>query len=70
MALGLYFCVILDPATVQDCTKSNVLLQLVRDIVNGVCYQHYENVLSNRKVVQFGPNVNACAAGKVWKEEL
>jgi len=41
--LGLYFCGILDPATVQDCTKflnliKNMLLQLVRDIINGVCY--------------------------------
>jgi len=41
--LGLYFCEILDPATGQDRTKfpslsTNVLLQLVRDIINGVCY--------------------------------
>jgi len=55
------------PATIQDRTKSNVLLQLGRDIVNGVCYQRYENVLCNRKVVQLGPNVNVCAAEKVWK---
>jgi len=39
--LGLYFCGILDPATVQDCTKfprliTIVLLQLVRDIIEYV----------------------------------
>jgi len=43
-ALGLYFCGILGPAAVQDCTEfprlmTNALLQLVRDIINGVCYQ-------------------------------
>jgi len=42
--LGLYFCWILGPADNQDCTKfpsliTNVLLQLARDITNGVCYQ-------------------------------
>jgi len=39
-------CGILDPAAVHDCTKFpsliiNVLLQLVRDIINGVSYQRY-----------------------------
>jgi len=38
--LELYFCGILDPVAVQDGTKfpsliTNVLLQLVRDIING-----------------------------------
>jgi len=55
--LGLHFCGILDSTAVQDCTKfpsliTNVLLQLVRDIINGEFYQRYENVLSNKKVVQ------------------
>jgi len=67
--LRIYFCGILDPAAVQDCTKfgsliANVLLQLVRDIINGVCYQRYENVLSNKRVVQmlmFAPQK------KLWK---
>ena len=73
--MGLYFCRILDPATVQDRTKfpslmTNVLLQLMRDIINGVRYQRYENVLSNRKVVQLGPNVHVCAAEKILEEEL
>ena len=34
--------------------KTNVLLQLVANIINAVCYQRYEKrlVLSNQKVVQ------------------
>jgi len=37
-------------SAVQDCTKfpsliATVLLQLVRDISNGVCYQRYEKHL-------------------------
>ena len=53
-ALGLYFCGILDPAAVQDWTKfpsliTNVLLQLVRYIINGVCYQRYEKHLEQQK---------------------
>jgi len=47
-----------------------VLLQLVRDIIDGVCYQRFENVLSNKKVVQLGPNCNVCAAEKNLEEEL
>ena len=48
------FCGILDHATFQDCTKfpsviSNVLLQLLRDIINGVCYQRYEKRLEQQK---------------------
>jgi len=44
------FCGILDPDAVQDCTKfpsliTNVLLQLVGDIIKGVCYQRYEKRL-------------------------
>ena len=44
--IELYFCGILDPTVVQDCTKfpsliTNVLLQLLRDIINGLCYQRY-----------------------------
>jgi len=46
-ALGMHFCRILDPVTVQDCTKfpsviTNILLQLVKDITIGVCYKRYE----------------------------
>jgi len=42
-SLELCVCGILDPAVVQDLTKcpsslTKVLLQLVRDIINGVCY--------------------------------
>ena len=53
-AFGLYFCGILDPAAVQDWTKfpsliTNVLLHLVRDIINGVCYQRYEKRLEQQK---------------------
>ena len=51
------FCGILDHATFQDCTKfpsviSNVLLQLLRDIINGVCYQRYAILPGQQKVVQ------------------
>jgi len=53
-ALGIYFCGILDPVAVQDCTKfpsviTNVLLQLMKDIINGVCYQRFENRLEQQK---------------------
>jgi len=53
-ALGLYFCGILDPAAVQGWTKfpsliTNVLLQLVRDIINGVCHQRYKKHLEQQK---------------------
>jgi len=42
-SLEICVCGILDPAVVQDLTKfpssiTKVLLQLVRDIINGVCY--------------------------------
>jgi len=52
--LGLYFCGILNPAAVQDCTKfpsliTNVLLQLVRDIIYKVCYQRYEKRFEQQK---------------------
>ena len=52
-AFGLYSCGILDPAAVQDWTKfpsliTNVL-QLVRYIINGVCYQRYEKHLEQQK---------------------
>jgi len=48
------FCGLLDPATVQDCTKlpsviTNVLLQLLRDIINGACYQRYGKGLEQQK---------------------
>jgi len=48
--LGFIFCGILDSAAAQDCTKfpsliTNVLLQLVRDIINRVCHQRYEKRL-------------------------
>ena len=57
VAFGLYFCRILDPAAVQDWTKfpsliTNVLLQLVRDVINGVCYQRYEKHLEQQKGCQ------------------
>jgi len=62
--LGLYFCGILDPAAVQDCTKfysliTNVFLQLVKDITNGVCYQRYEKRLEQQKGC---PNIEVCPA--------
>jgi len=53
-ALGIYLCGILDPVTVQDYTKfpsaiTNVLLQLVKYIINGVCCQRYEKSLEQQK---------------------
>jgi len=52
--LGLYFCGILDPTAVQDCTKfpsliTNVLLQLVRYIIYKVCCQRYEKRFEQQK---------------------
>ena len=66
------FCGILDPAAVQDCTKfpsliTNVLLQLVRDIINGVYSQRYEKRLEQQKG---RPNVNVYAAEDNSEEEL
>jgi len=57
------FCGILGPAAVQDCTKfpsliTPVLLRLVRDIINVVCYQRYEKRFER----QICRNVNVCAA--------
>ena len=70
--MGLYFCGIFDPAAVQDCTKfpgliTNVLLQLVGDIINGVCYQGCEKRLEQQKD---RPNVSVWAAEESWEEEL
>jgi len=51
-ALGLYSWGIVDPAAVQDCTKfpnEKNVLQLVRHIINGVCYQLYEKRLEQQK---------------------
>jgi len=69
---GIYiFCGILDPAAVQDCkifpSYINVLLQLVRDIINGVCNQRYENRVEQQKG---RPNVNLCATEENVEEEL
>jgi len=69
--LGLYFCGILDPATVQDCTSfpsliRNLLLQLVRDIIYEVCYQRYEKRFEQQKG---RPNVNVCVAEENLEEK-
>jgi len=65
--LGLYFCGVLDLTAAQDCTKfpsliTNVLLQLVRDIINGDCYQRYEQQKGR-------PDVNICTAEENLEEE-
>ena len=69
--MGLYFCEIFDPAAVQDCIEfsslTNVLVQLVKDIIHGVCFQRYEKRLQQQKR---RPNVNVCAAEKNLEEEL
>jgi len=69
--LGLYFWRILDPAAVQDCTKfsslTNVLIQLVRAIINRICYQRYEKRRAQQKN---RPNVNVCGAEENLEEEL
>ena len=69
--MGLYFCRILEPATVQDCTKfssliRNVFLQLVRDVVNGECYQLYEKRLEQKKVIQM---LMFALQKKIWKRK-
>ena len=48
------FCGVLGPAAAQECTNfpslvTNVPLQLLRDIINGVCYQHCEKRLEQQK---------------------
>jgi len=50
----IFFCGTFDPAALQDCTKfprliTNVLLQLVKEIINEVCYQRYEKRLEQQK---------------------
>jgi len=70
--LGLYFCEILDPAAVQDCIKfpsliTNVLVQFVKDIINGACYQRYEKRLEQQKG---HPNVKVCSAEENLEERL
>jgi len=40
----------------------------VTDIINGVCYQHYEKSLEQQK--KGHPNVNACPAEEYVEEEL
>jgi len=46
---------------------TNVLLQLVRDIINGVCYQCYIKPLEQQKS---RPSVNVCTAEENLEEEL
>jgi len=70
--LGLYFCEIFDPAAVQDCIEfssliTNVLVQLVKDIIHGVCFQRYEKRLEQQKG---HPNVKVCPAEENLEERL
>jgi len=69
--LGLYFCEIFDPAAVQDCIEfsslTNVLVQLVKDIIHGVCFQRYEKRLEQQKG---RPNVKVCPAEENLEERL
>ena len=70
--MGLYFCGVLDLTAAQDCTKlpsliTNVPLQLVRDIINGDCYQRYEKRYEQQKGRH---DVNVCAAEENLEEEL
>jgi len=46
--------------------KCSLLLQLVREIINGVCYQRYEKGLEQQKG---RTNVNVCAAEEKNSEE-
>ena len=71
-SLGSQFCGILDPAAVQDYTKflssiTNVFIQLVRDINNGVCYHCYEERLEQQKGRL---NVNVGAAEENLEESI
>jgi len=66
------FCGIVDPAAVQDCTKfpsliTDVAPQLVKDIINEVCYQRYEKPLEQQKGRL---EVSFCAAKENLEEEL
>jgi len=45
----------------------NVLLQLVRDLIDGVCYQRYEKGLEQQKS---RPDLNVRAAEENLEEEL
>ena len=69
--MGLYFCEIFDPAAVQDCIEfsslTNVLVQLVKDIIHGVCFQRYEKRLEQQKG---RPNVKVCPAEENLEERL
>jgi len=61
---------ILDPAAVQDCRKfptlrRNAFLQLVRDIINGVCCRRYGKRPGQQKS---RPNVNICLAEENLEE--
>jgi len=58
------FCGILDPSAVQVIT--NVLLQLLRDIINGICCQGNGKRLEQQKD---RPNVNICVAEENLEEE-
>ena len=51
---------------VQHSLLTNILLQLVRDIINGICCQGYEKHLEQQKV---RPNVNICVAEENLEEE-
>jgi len=66
--LTSHFYGLLDSAVVQDCTKfllaSNALLQLVRDIINRVCYQRYEQRLEKQEGRQM---LMFALQKKIWK---
>jgi len=71
-ALGLYFCGVLDPTAAQDCANvssliTNVPLQLVRDIINGDCYQRYEKRYEQQKC---RPDVDVRTVEENLEEEL
>jgi len=60
---GLIFLWDFRSCCVQDCTKfpsliTNVLLRLVTDSINGLCYQRYVKRLEQQKGL---PYLNVCA---------
>jgi len=60
---------LLDSAVVQDCTKfpsvlTNAFLQLVRDIINRVCYQRCEQRLEQQEGRQM---LMFALQKKIWK---
>jgi len=63
--IGIIFLWDVNPAAIQDCIKcpsliTNVLVHVVKDTINGACYQRYGKRLEQQKG---RPNVKVCPIG-------